>query len=378
MKTQTPKSRVRLIAALPGAGADDIDVATFPSDIFGRPARLEPAGIGEDGLGALLAAAADGGVLLPAIYRDPDRSPFFWAGAFARIPERLAVWTGLKDWILRESERRGLLRQKDEFGITPLRMLPRLCRRGAASCAGQPAVPAYVSDILTYWRRNGADAGFLAFDISADLPEIDFGRSIERMPERLFVNLFGLDRVLNDGSHASPEFRAALARAGGLLRALIEQIRGEVPHFETVLFSPYRPARVRQVFDLIGELERKIYRPCRDYALFVGPVLSRFWFGTTDARLRVRAALDDAGCGATLSDARARELGLLREPPAYGETFFVAADKTVFAPNYFTRLAAPYAWGWPDADDCGGFVAGSALDGGGRVSGAALIALLRE
>jgi hypothetical protein len=134
-----------------------------------------------------------------------------------------------------------------------------------------------------------------------------------------FLYLSEMDMFLHKHCLDTAEIDQQVRWYGERLASLFRFARKIDPEAGLTIFSDHGMAPVRQLYDVVGEIDALGFRTPEDYLAVYDSTMARFWFFADTPRKKITERLLSMPCGRILSDAEMESLGILFEDRRYGE-----------------------------------------------------------
>lgn len=257
------------------------------------------------------------------LYYDPGASPFRWLRYFSFIPDNLLKHRVTRK-LLKEMGRRVLgLGPTFECCVSP-RLLPwfnwvekrniydRGGIAGAASIFDQLSEKGIEYRVYSYHRWTDQE---ILHRARRDL--------MSARADSFFLYLSEMDQFLHNHCEDSQLCKERLDWYASGLRQLFELAVQFDPGASLAVFSDHGMTPVRQLYDLVKEVQGLGFDMPDDYLAVYDSTMGRFWFFDNCARREIVGRLRSLPCGRIVSDDELRQLGVLFDDRRYGEVVFL-------------------------------------------------------
>lgn len=180
-------------------------------------------------------------------------------------------------------------------------------------------VPYHVSD----WRRS-EEENLAALEQDIAKGKIRFA----------LLYMAAMDALLHDVGKESDKVDVKLAWYEEKIRRLLAKATERYDEVRMFICSDHGMATVREVLDLMGQVESLGLEFGKDYAATYDATMGRFWFMNDQARRKIESLLATIPQGRVLDRAELTRLGCDFEGDRYGELIFLVNPGVIINPSH--------------------------------------------
>ncbi|MCA9602930.1 MAG: alkaline phosphatase family protein [Myxococcales bacterium] len=287
-----------------------------------------------------------------AFYYAPETSPFRPLKALRALPSFVFDRGRVRSWLSKGIAKAYGFTGYFQIYSVPFNVLPffdyaekrdifrpRGINRGQSIFDVLPKLG--VKHHVSNWRHSEAE-NLASLRAAIDDGDIEFA----------FLYTASLDSLMHDVTKESPKVDDKLRWYQEEVRALLAHARSKYDEVRFVLFSDHGMATVKDVVNLIPQIEATGLRFGDDYAAVYDSTMLRFWFLKPGSEARIRAALPDAAHGRWVTDDEHRAYGTLWDDGRFGDAVYALEPGVLLNPCHMGNVPLKGMHGYrPDAPD---------------------------